>query len=64
MKTKLYILFLLIVIFVAVSVVSARTSEPLLSLQPGQTAVVLCQDGSTPDISFLRIGGVRVSCIK
>ena len=52
----------LLVVLVAVAFAMSEDSEPFVLLKPGQSAALLCDDGQTPDVVFLRAGGIRATC--
>ena len=68
MNMKRGLLMVVVVIFLAgmVTAVSARSGisgdSQIMLLKPGQSLAVLCDGGAMPNVSYLRVGGVRVMC--
>lgn len=66
MKRVLLIIVLIVILASLSTAVSARSGisgdSQIMLLKPGQSLAVLCDGGAMPNVSYLRVGGVRVMC--
>lgn len=62
MKKFWFYAFLVIVLMLMLAAAVMADIEVTTWLEPGQSAAVLCKNHQTPEVRYLRAGGVRVIC--